>query len=88
MPNDCHYLEGNANAERRVARVQELLAEIGLQPERVKMVHVSSAMAGEFASAATEMCQVITELGSNPLRNSNKGEQTHVDTEKKVEADL
>ena len=68
MPGDCHYLEGNANAKRRVARVQELLGQIGLEPERVRMFNLSSAMAGQFAAAASEMTEKIAELGINPLR--------------------
>ena len=70
MPGDCHYLEGNANAKRRVTRAQELLAEIGLEPERVQMFNMSSAMASQFAEAATQMSEVITGLGPNPLRTA------------------
>jgi len=69
MPGDCHYLEGNANAKRRVERVQELLAQIGLQPERVRMVNMSSAMGGQFVSLAKEMTEKVTLLGPNPLRS-------------------
>ena len=68
MPGDCHYLEGNANAKRRVTRVQELLAQIGLEPERVQMFNMSSAMASQFAEDATQMSEVISRLGPNPLR--------------------
>ena len=68
LPGDCHYLEGNANARRRVARIQELLEQIGLEPERVRMFNMSSAMAGQFVEAATEMTTLITSLGPNPLR--------------------
>lgn len=73
MPGDCHYLEGNANAKRRISFTQNLLKEIGLEPERVKMFNMSSAMAGGFASAASEMTKTIMELGPNPLRNLNGG---------------
>jgi len=44
-----------------------LLAEIGLEPGRVRMFNLSSAMAGEFAAAAKEMTDTITGLGPNPL---------------------
>jgi F420-non-reducing hydrogenase iron-sulfur subunit len=57
------------NAKRRVERVRDLLAQIGLEPERVRMFNMSSAMAGEFAKAATEMSEQITELGPSPLRD-------------------
>jgi coenzyme F420-reducing hydrogenase delta subunit len=68
MPGDCHYLEGNANAKRRVARVQELLEQIGLEPERVRMFNLSSAMAGNFVAAARDMTAQVAALGINPLR--------------------
>jgi F420-non-reducing hydrogenase iron-sulfur subunit len=56
------------NAKRRVERIKELLAQIGLEPDRVRMFNMSSAMAGEFAKAATEMSERVIELGPNPLR--------------------
>ena len=58
------------NAKRRVERVKNLLAQIGLEPDRVRMFNMSSAMAGEFARAATEMSEQITKLGPSPLREA------------------
>ena len=68
MPGDCHYLEGNANAKRRVTYVRQILSEIGLEAERVSMFNMSSAMANGFASAASEMNAKIEAMGPNPLR--------------------
>jgi len=68
MPGDCHYLEGNVNAKRRVKQTKELLARIGLEPERVEMFNMSAAMANQFVAAATEMTQRVSALGPNPLR--------------------
>ena len=68
MPGDCHYLEGNVNAKRRVKRIQELLEQIGLEPERIRMANISAAMAGEFVALAEEMTEVVTNLGPNPLK--------------------
>jgi F420-non-reducing hydrogenase iron-sulfur subunit len=51
-----------------VAHVQDVLRSIGLEPERVQMFNLSSAMAGRFAEAAKEMTGKIEELGPNPLR--------------------
>jgi coenzyme F420-reducing hydrogenase delta subunit len=39
-----------------------------MKPERVEIFSLSSAMAGEFAEAATKMSEQITKLGPNPLR--------------------
>ena len=68
MPGDCHYLEGNTNAQRRVDRVQDLLTQIGLEPERVRMFNLSSAMARQFTEMAAEMTGQVTVLGPSPLR--------------------
>lgn len=56
------------NAKRRVARLQSLLAQIGLEPERVQMFNMSAAMAGAFVEATTAMHTQIEALGPNPLR--------------------
>jgi F420-non-reducing hydrogenase iron-sulfur subunit len=75
MPGDCHYLEGNANAKRRIGHVQELLGNIGLEPERVQMFNLSAAMAGEFVRITEEMNERIKTLGPNPLRELLEGSQ-------------
>ena len=77
MEGDCHYLEGNLNARRRVKYVQKLLEEIGLQKERIQMLNLSSAMGGQFASTATEMSAQIKDIGPNPLRQSSTGSLNH-----------
>ena len=49
--------------------------QIGLEPDRVQMFNMSSAMAGEFAKAATSMSELVTEMGPSPLRGevANEG---------------
>jgi len=53
-----------------VKRIQEILAQIGLEPERVQMFNMSSAMAGQFVSSVQAMSSEIEKLGLNPLKNS------------------
>jgi coenzyme F420-reducing hydrogenase delta subunit len=48
--------------------VQKLLAEIGLERERIKLFNLSSAMGPQFAQMAGEMVEQINNLGPNPLR--------------------
>ncbi|RCK74120.1 MAG: heterodisulfide reductase subunit MvhD [Anaerolineae bacterium] len=78
MPGDCHFLEGNTNAIRRVERVKDLLKQIGLEPERIKMFHISSSMASQFVSATEEMLRVVEMLGPNPLRMNGKANRKEV----------
>ena len=53
--------------------LRNLLDQIGMEPERVEIFNLSSAMAGEFAAAATTMSEQITKLGPNPLREIVNG---------------
>jgi coenzyme F420-reducing hydrogenase delta subunit len=45
-----------------------------MEPERVDMFNMSSAMAGQFVAAAEEMTKQINAIGPNPLRDVEKRE--------------
>ena len=68
LEGECHYLKGNLWARKRVTKVKELLAEVGLEPERVEMYNMSSAMGAKFAQSATEFTERIKLLGPNPVK--------------------
>jgi coenzyme F420-reducing hydrogenase delta subunit len=68
LEGDCHFQEGNLNARRRVNHIKDIIASIGLEPERIEMFNMSAAMGKQFAEAATEMTEQIMKLGQNPLR--------------------
>jgi coenzyme F420-reducing hydrogenase delta subunit len=68
LPGDCHYLEGNLQARRRVENIRELLGTIGLEGQRIQMINVSAAMGGQFAWSAAEFTEEIRRLGPNPLK--------------------
>jgi len=70
MPGDCHYLEGNVNALRRVEYTQKLLTQIGVDVRRLRMIHLSSAMGHQFAEEATKITEEVRALGPNPLRRT------------------
>ncbi len=68
MEGECHYLKGNLWARKRVNHVKELLAELNIEPERVEMYNMSSAMGPRFAEVATEFTERIKALGPNPVK--------------------
>jgi len=70
LEGGCHFQEGNLRARRRVERAKELLAEIGVEPERLEMYNLSSAEGTRFAEIAAEMNERIAKLGLSPLRRS------------------
>ena len=75
MEGDCHYQQGNFNAKRRVNYAKSLLRQIGLEPDRVRMFNMSSAIGRQWAEAVTEMDSQIRALGPSPLRSKEIREE-------------
>jgi F420-non-reducing hydrogenase iron-sulfur subunit len=67
LEGDCHFKNGNGKAAQRVASVKRLLAEIGVEPERVEMFTMSAGMGGRFSQIASEFTDRIRKLGPNPV---------------------
>jgi coenzyme F420-reducing hydrogenase delta subunit len=71
LEGDCHFRAGNLNARRRVQHIRWLLERIGIEPDRIEMVNMSSAMGRQFAEAATRMTERVRSLGPSPLRRND-----------------
>ncbi len=71
---DCHFLEGNLRAKERVEHTKELLAEIGLEPERLEMFHIGASDAPKWAEAVEMMTRRAYELGPSPLHHAAESE--------------
>lgn len=71
LEGECHFLEGNLKTKKKVAAVQKSLADTGIEPDRVQMFNLSSAMGPRFAEIAIEMTATIHRLG--PSRIPAKG---------------
>jgi hypothetical protein len=52
-----------------VEQTRKLLERIGLPGQRLQMINISSAMAGQFAFAAAELTAEVQRLGPSPLRS-------------------
>jgi coenzyme F420-reducing hydrogenase delta subunit len=63
LEGECHYLEGNARAKKRVGYVKKLLAEVQIELERLEMFNLSSAMGARFAEIVEEMTDRVRGLG-------------------------
>jgi F420-non-reducing hydrogenase iron-sulfur subunit len=67
-PGDCAYKTGNLGAERRVRFTKKLIAQLGLDERRVKMVFVSAAEGDKFATEINKFAEEIRAIGPNPIR--------------------
>jgi F420-non-reducing hydrogenase iron-sulfur subunit len=70
LEGGCHFLEGNLRAKRRLEAMRDLLDEIGLGRERLRMVNLSAAMAPTFVERVQEMVNTVAQLGPSPLRKA------------------
>ena len=68
LEGGCHFIEGNLRAKRRTDHLRDMLDEIGVGRERLRMVNLSAAMAPTFVQRVNEMVQTIEGLGPNPLK--------------------
>ncbi|MGA2863888.1 MAG: hydrogenase iron-sulfur subunit [Verrucomicrobiota bacterium] len=68
LEGGCHFVEGNLCAKRRVNYTRDLLLEIGLEKDRIRMVNLSAAMARTLADTITDMVQTVRKLGPNPVK--------------------
>jgi F420-non-reducing hydrogenase iron-sulfur subunit len=67
IPTDCHYISGNFKAQRRVAMVKKLMAQLGIEPERLRLEWISAAEGDKFAKTIREMTQDLKKLGPSPV---------------------
>ncbi len=72
LEGDCHYISGNLKAKKRVGQVKKILAELGIEPERVEMYNLSAAQGPRFAEIAREMTEKIKALGPSPVKVPKK----------------
>jgi F420-non-reducing hydrogenase iron-sulfur subunit len=75
-PGECHYLDQNYKTLRRFRLLQRTLAQMGVEPERVRLVWASAAEGIQLAGAITQMVEEIRALGPlNWLEVNGRREQ-------------
>jgi len=67
-PGDCHYINGNYKARRRVKLLQEILPKFGFEKERVKLTWIGASEGNEFAETVNKLVEDVRELGPSQAR--------------------
>jgi coenzyme F420-reducing hydrogenase delta subunit len=76
LPGRCHYIDGNLYAKQRVDHIADMLEQIGLPRDRVRMINVSAGMGARFAELANEFAETIKQLGPTGLRRKPGASRT------------
>ncbi|MGQ9720770.1 MAG: hydrogenase iron-sulfur subunit [Candidatus Jordarchaeum sp.] len=71
LPGDCHYLEGNLNAEVKIKMLKKLIAKTGLEPERLRLEWIPASGGVLFAEVITDFTNHLSSLGPSPLAGEN-----------------
>jgi coenzyme F420-reducing hydrogenase delta subunit len=74
-PGDCHYLEGNYQAERKIKMTRQLVIKSGLETERLRMEWVAASEGERFAKIMREFPDQIKKLGPSPLAGDKPDEK-------------
>jgi coenzyme F420-reducing hydrogenase delta subunit len=64
----CHFIKGNLVAKRRVNFARGLIAQVGLDQDRLRMYNLSSSMGPRWAEISREMIEHVRGLGPSHLR--------------------
>lgn len=62
-PGDCHYIEGNYHARRKLTLLNDLLEFAGADPDRFQVSWVSASEGQKFAEVVTKFTEKIKQLG-------------------------
>jgi len=71
-PGDCHYVDGNLKARRRIAIIKNSLKALSLEPERIRFEFISASEGNKFARVIREFTEQIRKLGPNPLKRGKR----------------
>jgi F420-non-reducing hydrogenase iron-sulfur subunit len=65
---DCHYLEGNYKCAKRMFLVKNVLKNIGLDDNRIRMTFVSASEGAKWGMVMEDVVKTVKELGESPLK--------------------
>jgi F420-non-reducing hydrogenase iron-sulfur subunit len=77
-PGDCHYQDGNNKTARRIPLLKKMLAQFGIEDERVRLEWVSASEGDRFASIVNEMTEQVRKLG--PFSGDGSGTKVQTKT--------
>ncbi len=68
LPSDCHYISGNAKANRRINLLKRVLKDFGIEPERLRLEWVSASEGDRWAAVVRSMVDDLKKLGPSQIK--------------------
>jgi heterodisulfide reductase subunit A len=79
---DCHYIDAQSHAERRLKPLFKTLERMGISPERFRMEWISAAEGAKYAQVIIEMDQALKRIGQKQIKEENA--MAHAALEKRL----
>jgi coenzyme F420-reducing hydrogenase delta subunit len=67
-PGDCHYINGNYKARRRVALLKTILGQYGLEEDRLWLRWIGASEGNVFADTLRKMTEAVGRLGPTEFK--------------------
>ena len=67
-PGDCHYINGNFKARRRIKLLKEILPQFGFDQQRLRLTWIGASDGIQFAEVMREMAAQIKALGPSQAK--------------------
>jgi coenzyme F420-reducing hydrogenase delta subunit len=69
-PGDCHYLNGNLKARKRIAGVRKIVEQFGFESGRLRLQWIGASEGPEFQKNMTDFVEAVKALGPSPVRDT------------------
>jgi coenzyme F420-reducing hydrogenase delta subunit len=69
-PGDCHYINGNFKARRRIKLLKEILSQFGFGDERLRLTWIGASDGIQFAETIHEMVAQVRTLAPNEAKST------------------
>jgi F420-non-reducing hydrogenase iron-sulfur subunit len=77
-PGDCHYQEGNYKTLRRMGLLRTMLAQLGIEPDRLRLEWISASEGERLRDVMNEFSAQIRQLGPLETKSSVISSQSSV----------
>ncbi len=67
-PGDCHYINGNFKARRRIKLLTTILPLVGFEAERLKLTWIGASDGIRFAEIMKELVSQLVKIGPSPAK--------------------
>ena len=67
-PGDCHYINGNFKARRRIKLLKEILPQFGFDDKRLKLTWIGASDGIQFAETMSRLVSDIKTIGPSEAK--------------------